>query len=409
MRELKRQNRVVIKWFERVEPERTFLRTPDRDWTYGGTVDQINRRSVSQPRAVSAGIDAEGVFGTLAGVAGGGVLMLTRGIEISTFPDLDGASLVVFTSGTSGSPKGVRLTASNLEAACQASVEHLGHGPSDTWLVAMPMSHVGGISALLRSAYAGGSVRLLPEFDPNSFASAMHDDVTMVSVVPTMLHRLLDHDPGPYAGLRAVLVGGGPIPKGLLERAVEAGLPVLPTYGMTETFGQIATLRPDSPVRYHTHPLPGVDVRIDDDGRIALRSRQISRGYLGESDRDDPWFVTSDVGEVDKEGALRVIGRADAVIVTGGENVNPERVEVELVEHDEIDQAVIVGLPDVEWGSILVCLYVGSGEAGDFSDWLRGRLPGFMVPKRFIKVEAIPRTELGKVDRVVALGLAADG
>lgn len=184
---------------------------------------------------------------------------------------------------------------------------------------------------------------------------------------------------------------------------------MLPTYGMTETFGQIATLRPGAVLERKVHPLPGVKVRIESDGRIALRSDQISPGYLREPDRQDDWLVTGDLGVVDAEGALRVVGRADLVIVTGGENVNPERIEAQLAEHDGVDESVIVGIPDDEWGSRLVCLYAGSAGEADLSDWLRNRVPGFMVPKRWIKVKAIPRTDLGKPDRPVALDLTDDG
>ncbi len=227
----------------------------------------------------------------------------------------------------------------------------------------------------------------------------------MASMVPTMLVRLLDHDPGPYSGLRAVLVGGGPIPAGLLERAAGAGLAVLPTYGMTETFGQVATLRPGSPLAYRAHPLPGVSLRIEADGRVAIKAPQISPGYLGEPDRSEPWLVTNDLGEIDEEGALRVLGRADAVIVTGGENVDPTRVETELEAHPGVAEVVVVGVPDTEWGMAVGCVYSGEAPPEDLEAFLRARVPSFMVPKRWLRVEKVPRTPLGKPDRSVARAL----
>jgi len=313
-----------------------------------------------------------------------------------------GAALVVFTSGSTGPPKGVRLSLLNLEAAASASAGHLGHDQDDDWLLAMPLHHVGGISILVRQAYTGGSVTMLPRFDPGEVAKVMRDRVTMVSVVATMLSRLLDH--GPFSGLRAVLVGGGPIPSGLLERAVETGLPVLPTYGMTETFGQVATLRPGAPLAYETHPLPGVEVRLELDGRIALQSPQISSGYVDEADRPDSWFVTNDLGELDADGALRVLGRADTMVVTGGENVSPERVEAVVRLHPGVEGAVVVGVPDTEWGQMLVCLHQGGPD--DLGDWVAQRLPGYMVPKRWIRVESLPATSIGKPDREAARRLA---
>jgi O-succinylbenzoic acid--CoA ligase len=395
----------VIEWLSRVDPKRPFLRTVERVWTYGETDDEVRSRVTSEVVILRPVLDADSVFACLAGISGGGTVLVGPGWDEPAEVDLAGASLVVFTSGATGAPKGVRLTADNLEAASVASIGHLGHDESDTWLLAMPLSHVGGLSILIRSAFAGGSVRLLPGFDPESFAAAMREDVTMVSVVPTMLQRILDSHPGPYQGLRSVLLGGGPIPAGLLERASQATLPALPTYGMTETFGQVATLRPGSPPARRAHPLPGIQLRIGSDRLIAVRGRQVSPGYLGEPDRTDPWFVTGDLGELDSDGALRVLGRADTVIVTGGENVDPARVEATLREHTAIDDALLVGLPDDHWGSVVACLYVGEVSAGEAGLWLGQRLPVFMVPKRWLAVDRIPTTALGKPDRSAARSL----
>lgn len=311
------------------------------------------------------------------------------------------ADLVVFTSGSTGQPKGVRLTEDNLATAAAASAEHLGHGAGDDWLLAMPLHHVGGLSIIARQVFTGGSITMLPGFEPAAFADAMHGQVTMASVVPTMLARLLSF--GPFAGLRAVLVGGGPIPPGLLQRAAAEGLPVLPTYGMTETFGQVATLRPGSPLAYETHPLPGIELRTEPDGRIAVKGRQVSPGYLGQPDRADPWFVTSDIGEIDDRGALRIVGRADSVIVTGGENVSPERVEAVVLGHPGVKETLVVGIPDHEWGQVVGCVYVG--EADDLAGWVGARLPPYMVPRRWRAVEAIPRISIDKPDRETARSL----
>ena len=395
----------MIQWLSRVDPERPFLRTAESVWTYGETYDEVRSRVTSEVIALRPVLDSDSVFACLAGIGGGGAVLLGPGLDAPAEADLAGASLVVFTSGTTGAPKGVRLTVDNLEAASVASIGHLGHDESDTWLLAMPLHHVGGLSILIRSAFAGGSVRLLPGFDPENFAAAMEEDVTMVSVVPTMLRRILDSHPGPYEGLRAVLLGGGPIPAGLLERASQANLPTLPTYGMTETFGQVATLDPGSPPARRAHPLPGIQLRIGSDRLIAVRGRQVSPGYLGEPDRTDPWFVTGDLGELDSDGALRILGRADTVIVTGGENVDPARVEATLREHTAIDDALLVDLPDDHWGSVVACLYIGEVSPGEAELWLGQRLPVFMVPKRWLAVDRIPTTALGKPDRSAARSL----
>lgn len=382
----------VIEWLRRADPNRVFLTAGETTWTYRETVEEVEARMIEAPRLIQPSLEPAAVFDVIAGIANGGATVV--GPEPETPSPYD-ADLVVFTSGTTGRAKGVRLTMLNLTAAASASAQHLGHGPDDDWLLAMPLHHVGGLSILVRQAYTGGSVTMLSRFDPVAFAAAMRGRVTMVSVVATMLRRLLDE--GPFDGLRAVLVGGGPIPEGLLEEAVERGLPVLPTYGMTETFGQVATLRPGSPLAYKAHPLPGVEFRVDSDGRIAVKGPQVSPGYVDRPDRPDPWFVTGDLGEIDDEGAVTVKGRADTTIISGGEKVSPERVEAALRDHPGLEEAVVVGISDAEWGEAVVCVYEGESQV-DLAGW-EPALPSFMIPKRWIRVEALPRTSLGKPDR----------
>lgn len=389
----------MIEWLRRVDPDRPFLRAEGRLWTYGEALEEVDARQVDTPRIIQPSLDPGSVFEVMAGIDGGGATIVGPEPETTEPGEAD---LVVFTSGTTGPPKGVRLTMLNLTAAASASSDHLGHGPEDDWLLAMPLHHVGGLSIIVRQGYTGGSITMLPGFEAETFATAMKGPVTMVSVVPTMLARLIDY--GPYDGLRAVLVGGGPIPDGLLERAASAGLPVLPTYGMTETFGQVATLRPGAPLERKAHPLPGIEFRTGPDGRIAVKGRQVSPGYLGAPDRPDPWFVTSDLGEIDDRGALRILGRADNVIVTGGENVSPEQVEAVIRTHPEVREAVVVGLPDPEWGEVVACVF--EGTAVRLPEWAGERLAAHMVPKKWLSVPEIPRTSIGKPDREAVRSLA---
>jgi O-succinylbenzoic acid--CoA ligase len=247
---------------------------------------------------------------------------------------------------------------------------------------------------------------MLARFDASEFVAALRTGVTFASVVPTMLHRILEIDPGPYRGVRAVLVGGGPIPDGLLEKAVEAGLPVLPSYGMTETCGQVATLRPGAPVERKAHPLPGVELRIEPDRRIAVRGPMVSGGYVGEPDRaSGSWFVTGDLGELELDGGLRVLGRADNVIVSGGENIDPEMIEASLIGIAAVEAALVFGVPSAEWGMEVACLYVGQIEPGVLESRLRERLGGNLIPKRWRRVGALPTTDLGKPDREQAIRL----
>lgn len=389
----------MIEWLSRVDPARPFLRFQGQVLTYGEALREVESRRVREHRRLHPTLTPDSVLDLIAGLAGGGATVTAPAPRLVDEPpaDLPAGALIVYTSGTSGPPKGVRLTRDNMTAAASASARHLGHGPDDDWLLAMPLHHVGGISILVRQIYTGGAVTMLGEFEPAQFAAAMRTTASMVSVVPTMLRRIVDL--GPFPGLRAVLVGGGPSPDGLLESALDAGLPVLPTYGMTETFGQVATLRPGAPLERKAHPLPGIEMRIEPDGRIAVRGEQVSPGYLGEPDRPDPWFTTNDIGTLDADGAVRVLGRADTMIVTGGENVAPERVEIELRRHPDVVDVVVVGAPDPEWGEIVTCFYVGSPNGDDLAAWVSDHLAGFMIPKRWTRLESIPRTDMGKPDR----------
>lgn len=318
------------------------------------------------------------------------------------------AHTIVFTSGSTGPAKAVRLTEANWAAAAEGSATHLGHGRDDVWLAAMPLHHVGGLSILYRSARVGASVRWMPRFDPARFAEELGSQVTLASVVPTMLRRVLDLDEREYHGLKAVLVGGGPIPPGLLEEAAARGIPAVPTYGMTETCAQVATLRPGEPVRYAVEPLPGVELRIGDAGRVEVRGAQVSPGYADADDRSpDAWFVTPDLGSVDTNGYLRILGRADDVIVTGGENVNPGQVEPVLASHPEVTAVVVVGVPDPEWGQRVAALYTGSVDPQALADWARPRLAAWELPKTFRRVAALPLGASAKPDRSACRTLLA--
>ncbi len=350
--------------------------------------------------------DVTSVTAIFAGVASG-PLLITSGQGWAGYTVAPEVMTILHTSGTTGRPKIVPLTVANWHAAVAASAEHLGHESDDEWLMAMPLHHVGGLSVLFRSAFVGGTVRMMREFEAGDFAAALSSGVTMASVVPTMLRRVLDVDRRRYSGLKAVLVGGGPIPEGILEQAAERGLPVLPTYGMTETCAQVGTLRPGSPLEHRVDLLPGVEARVDADGRIALRGDQVFDGYLFEKRRErGEWFVTGDYGEIPARGGLRVLGRADDVIISGGENVDPAAVEERIVTFDGLVECMVVGLPSTEWGNEVVCLYVGDASVAVLEMQARSVLGVVEVPKRWLRVEAIPKTALGKPDRGAGRDLA---
>jgi O-succinylbenzoic acid--CoA ligase len=378
----------MLEWLERAESGRVFLDDGARRLTYGETAEKIRGLRPVGPLRPETTID--GVLEVLTAASRGTAVLVGPGQPDPPPATGRDPGFLVFTSGTSGTAKPVYLSWGNWTAAAAASMAHLDHDLDDVWLLAMPLHHVAGLGIVLRSAFAGGSVRLLDRFEPAGYAAALRQ-VTMASVVPTMLKRVLDTDPEPYSGLRAVLVGGGPIPEGLLERAAAVGIPALPTYGMTETCGQVATLKPGSPVSRRAHPLPGVEIRVDD-GRIALKGGMISDAVTD----DDGWLVTGDLGELDDEGAVRILGRADDMIISGGENVSPAAVESALAALPGVDSVVVLGVPSESWGSQVAAVYVGSAAPESLKS---ADLPSYAVPKRVVKVDAIPLTSLGKPDR----------
>lgn len=321
---------------------------------------------------------------------------------------------VVYTSGTSGIPRGAILSWANLEAAAAASAKVLDHGPNDRWLAVMPLHHVGGLAILIRSAREGGCVVLESLFEAARVAARLrHDRISLVSLVPTMLERVLRIDTGPFPHLRAVLLGGGPVPETLLIHAAEAGVPVLTTYGLTEAASQVATAPLSDALIPHkgVAPITGLEMRIVDaegrevprgaSGRVEIRGPMVSSGYLHGPQRDlSEWFATGDLGEMDADHHLTIIGREDDVIVTGGENVHPIEVEEAFRDHPGVREVAVFGVPDPEWGQVvavrLVAPDVGQVELDGF---LRTRLAGYKIPRRWRFVDELPRTSIGKLER----------
>lgn len=301
-------------------------------------------------------------------------------------------AVIVHTSGTTSAPKPVALTHANWWWSAAGSAVALGQDPNERWLCAMPLAHVGGLSILIRAAITGTTAIVHPRFDAERIARdlAAPDGPTLVSVVPTMLARLLDAGLERPPSLRAALVGGGPVPPALLERADAAGVRCVTTYGMTEACSQITTGGP---------PLFCTRVEIADDGEIVVRSPTVAPGAVA----DDGWLHTGDLGHLDDEGALRVTGRATDTIVTGGENVAPAEVEAVLETHPAVAEAAVHARPDDEWGEAVVATVVlrdgMRADADELRAHVRARLAPFKVPKAIAFTAALPRTASGKLLR----------
>jgi O-succinylbenzoic acid--CoA ligase len=322
-------------------------------------------------------------------------------------PGPDDLHSMIMTSGSASGRKAVLLTNRNVAAAVEASRERLHNGPDDRWLLCLPLFHVGGLSILWRSAASGGAAVVHAAFDAAAAAAALRSgEATIASFVPTMLRRMLDADPGPYENVKAVLIGGAPASRGLLERGLDAGLPVLATYGMTEAASQIATVVPGeerASLGTVGPPLAGFHVAVDDDGAVSVDGPAVSPGYDGEPGRAGP-LRTSDLGHFDDHGRLVVRGRSDDVIITGGENVHPHEVEQTLRSHPAVVDCVVYGLPDADWGVAVSATVAVSRPVsdGDLMAFLAARLAPFQVPKRWRRVAAVPSLGSGKPDRPAA-------
>ncbi len=328
-----------------------------------------------------------------------------------------GTAVIAFTSGTTGEPRAAVLTRSALLASAAASEANLGWFDDDCWLLTMPIARVGGLSILTRCLAARRAVALAPGFDAAQFPAWVDRfRVTLASLVPTMLDRVLDAHPRwqPPARLRAVLIGGAAAPPRLLLRAAERRLPIIVTYGCTETASQVAATpyahRFDAARCGAGRPLAGADVRVVG-GRIEVRGPMRMSGYADELPLDpDAWLDTGDLGEFDSDGFLHVHGRADDLIVTGGENVHPAEVERVLEACPGVRAAGVFGVPDERWGQVVAAaLVTGSNYPGEsaLADFIGSRLAPHKRPRRICHVAALPQTAAGKLDRASLARLRA--
>ena len=348
---------------------------------------------------------------------------------------LDDTQVILFTSGTTGDPKPVRLTTGNLLASAAASAFRLGFDPDDRWLATLPLHHAGGVSPVLRMPIYGMTVVLRQGFDAGGTADDLGEyDATAVSVVPTMLRRMLDRRGTLAESLRVVLLGGAPASTELIERCRNYSVPVVPTYGTTETASQIATARPKQAFENPGSvgpPLFLTEVRIVDEagdplpageaGEIVVDGPTVTPGYYGAPAATEAAFGefglhTGDVGVLSQAGTLTVLNRLDDRILTGGETVEPGAVAEVLAAHPDVAEAAVVGVSDPEWGERVSALLVPGPEVSapdadpestpgrrldpdDVTAFARDRLAAHKLPKSIAVAESLPRTVSGTVDR----------
>ncbi|RKI01801.1 o-succinylbenzoate--CoA ligase [Corallococcus sp. AB038B] len=337
--------------------------------------------------------------------------------------DADTSRVILFTSGTTGRPKGAVLTEGAFRASCRASAANLGAHPAPRWLGTLPLFHVGGLAMLTRTAYEGGCLLLHERFDADAVNRAIDTEgASHASFVATTLERVLDarQDRTLPATFQCALIGGGPVPTALLTRARAAGLLALQTYGLTEACSQVTTERPsEADGRTAGPPLPGLEVRIvgtegetlgeGHEGDVEVRGPTLMARYWRQRDatRDafhDGWLRTRDVGVLDAKGRLTLLSRRTDLIVRGGENLYPAEIEAVLANHPAIAESAVVGVPEPHWGEVPVAFVVmrpGHTLPEDLDAWCRQSLARFKVPTRFVAVETLPRNAMSKVERSV--------
>lgn len=332
---------------------------------------------------------------------------------------------IMYTSGTTGLPKGVRQTVQNHVSSALSSVLNLGLDEDDVWLCAMPLFHISGFSILARSVIYGMTVRLYEKFNAIEAAREIAEGtVTRMSVVSHTLNRVLNelesNQQIAHSNFKTMLVGGGSVPVSYLQRAVQCQIPISQTYGMTETSSQTATLAPSEaltkmgsagkPLFFNQIAIHGAKKPFDV-GEVYIQGPHVTPGYIGHAAQTNPlingWLPSGDIGYVDDEGYLYIVDRRSDLIISGGENIYPAEIESRLLTHPAIREAGVCGREDNEWGQVPIAFIVVDAEVDleSLRRYCEEHLARYKVPKQFFIVDSLPRNASNKLLRRKLLDL----
>ncbi|MGD6817027.1 o-succinylbenzoate--CoA ligase [Metabacillus sp. 84] len=348
-------------------------------------------------------------------------------VEFETEFDLAETAVIMYTSGTTGKPKGVMQTFGNHYWSAVGSALNLGLHTEDKWLAAVPLFHISGLSILFRSVIYGITVQLHEQFDAKTVnQSILKEKVSIVSAVSTMLAALVqDLNGGTYPEtFRCMLLGGGPAPASLLSRCKDKNIPVFQTYGMTETSSQFATLPPEYalqksgsagkplfPCRIKVVDGSGDEAGVNVPGEIMVKGPNVMKGYWNNEEATrkamhQGWLKTGDIGRIDEEGFLFMMDRRSDLIISGGENIYPAEIESVLQEHPLVLEAGVTGVADDRWGQVPHAYVAVSQDisGNELLQFCSERLAKYKVPKKIIFTDALPRNASRKLQRHLLKG-----